>query len=71
MRETGKIQKQILEQKRDNINKNIENLTKKIESLEKQLSREQESLQKITYTLSNFGVKKGKVLDEEIPELEI
>lgn len=60
MKETAKIQLEILNTKRGNIVKNIDNINEKIQSLQNQLEKEHKALARIDSTIANFGKKKAK-----------
>lgn len=59
MKETSKLQLEILQKKKENIEKNISNIQSKARKLEESLNREVAALERVNKTLRNFGKSKS------------
>lgn len=69
MKDSAKLQREILVQKKTNIEKNILNIQQKIRGLQEALLREQQALNRVNKTLDSFG-KPKKPKENKVQNLD-
>lgn len=65
MKDSAKLQREILVQKKENIEKNILNIQTKLNKLQESLDREKQALLKVNRTLDSFGKSNKPKVDEK------
>lgn len=68
MKETSKLQLEILQKKKKNIEKNISNIQSKARKLEESLNREITALEGVNNTLRNFGKSKSSKENSDLEQ---
>lgn len=68
MKESSKLQLEILQKKKKNIEKNISNIQSKARKLEESLNREITALERVNKTLRNFGKSKSSKENSDLEQ---